>query len=341
MKPSDARFLQPVKQQQLRNKAIELFLKGKTITDISRQLQVSRQAVYNWIKRHSELGKHGLKSRKRGRPKAILMSSWQSAQIVNLVLNYCPDELSLPFFLWTREAVALLIKMKFNISPSKWTVGRYLTKWGFSPQKPARRAIEQSPQSIERWLKIEYPSIQKLSRKEKATIYWGDEMGLRSDHNVGRTYGIKGKTPIVKRTGNRFSCNMISAITNLGKLSFMVFRDNFIFETFLVFLKRLIRQSDRKVFLIVDRHPAHKSKIIRDWLTKNVDHIRLYYLPSYCPELNPDEFLNQDVKSHVGKHRPHTIAQMLKTLNSHLKARQKQPQIIQGFVRGCHPGYSA
>lgn len=123
-------------------------------------------------------------------------------------------------------------------------------------------------------------------------------MGLRSDHNVGRTYGMKGKTPVVNRTGNRFSCNMISTITNLGKLTFMVFHENFTSEIFLQFLKRLIRQCDRKVFLIVDNHRAHKSKKVNAWLTDNVDRIRLYYLPSYCPELNPDEFLNQDVKSY-------------------------------------------
>lgn len=340
MKSSDARFLRPVVQQQLRHEAVELFLNGKNPTYISRQLGVSRQAVYNWIKRHSASGKRGLRIRKRGRPKGTQMKPWQSAQIVNFIKNYCPDELSMPFFLWTRESVALLIFNKFKIKLSKWTVGRYLAKWGFSPQKPARRAFEQDPQAIENWFKIEYPLIQKLSRKEKATIYWGDEMGLRSDHNVGRTYGLKGKTPIVKRTGNRFSCNMISAITNLGKLNFMVFHENFESEIFLNFLKRLIRQSDRKVFLIVDQHRAHKSKKVMDWLTRNMERIRLYYLPSYCPELNPDEFLNQDVKSHVGKQRLHTKAQMIKTLNSHLKMRQKQPHVIQNFVRGCHSAYS-
>ena len=108
-----------------------------------------------------------------------------------------------------------------------------MANWGFSPQKPARRAIEQNPKAIEKWFEIEYPAIQKLAKKEKATIHWGDEMGLRSDHNVGRTYGLKGKTPIVKRTGNRFSCNMISTITNLGKLSFMVFHENFTSKYFL------------------------------------------------------------------------------------------------------------
>jgi transposase len=341
MKQQDARFLHPVIQQGLRRNAVDMFLKGNSKISISKQLGVSRRSVYKWVKAYNESGDQGLIIHKRGRPKGTQLQPWQSAQIVNLIKNSCPDELSLPFFLWTRESVGLLIRNKFNIKLSKWTVGRYLANWGFSCQKPARRAIEQDPKAIERWFKVEYPAIQKLARKDKATIYWGDEMGLRSDHNVGRTYGLKGKTPVVKRTGHRFSCNMISTITNLGKLSFMVFHENFTSEIFLRFLKRLIRQSDRKVFLIVDNHRAHKSKMVNKWLTENMKHIKLYYLPSYCPELNPDEFLNQDVKSHLGKKRLHTKFQMVKTLSSHLKMRQKQPHVIQNFVKGCHPRYAA
>lgn len=341
MKHSDARLLPPVIQRQLRQEALELFLNGKNPTDISKHLCVSRQSVYNWIKKHSESGKQGLRIHKRGRPKGTQLLPWQSAQIVNLVKNYCPDELSIPFFLWTRESVGLLIQNKFNIKLSKWTVGRYLTNWGFSPQKPARRAIEQNPKAIEHWFEVEYPTIQKLAKKEKATIHWGDEMGLRSDHNVGRTYGIKGKTPVVKRTGNRFSCNMISTITNLGKLRFMVFHENFTEDVFLRFLSKLIRHKDRKIFLIVDNHRSHKSKKVNAWLKCNVEHIQLFYLPSYCPELNPDEFLNQDVKSYMGKQRVHTKSQMVKNLDKHLKMRQKQPHIIQNFIKGCHPEYAA
>lgn len=247
----------------------------------------------------------------------------------------------MPFYLWTREVVAMIIKTKFKISLSKWTVGRYLAKWGFSSQKPARRAIEQNPKAIEKWFKIEYPSIQKLSKKEMATIHWGDEMGLRSDHSVGKTYGLVGRTPIVRRTGNRFSCNMISTITNLGKLSFMVFHENFNSEIFLTFLKRLVQQSTRKIFLIVDRHRAHRSKQVQQWLTEHENAIRIFYLPSYCPELNPDEFLNQDVKAHLCRKRIKNKAEMIKKLNNHLKMRQKQPDIIQKFIKGCHPKYAA
>lgn len=341
MKHSDARLLPPVIQRKLRHEALDLFLKGKNPTDISKQLGVSRQSVYNWIKRHSKSGKQGLEIHKRGRPKGTQLQSWQSAQIVNLIKNSCPDELSMPFFLWTREAVGQLIKDKFKISISKWTVGRYLANWGFSPQKPARLAIEQNPKAIEEWFEIEYPMIQKLAKKENATIHWGDEMGLRSDHNVGRTYGIKGKTPVLKRTGNRFSCNMISTITNLGKLSFMVFHENFTEDVFLKFLKRLVHQYNRKVFLIVDNHRAHKSKKVKKWLTENVKCIKIFYLPSYCPELNPDEFLNQDIKSYMGKQRVHTKAEMLNNLNKHLRMRQKQPNVIQNFVRGCDLRYVA
>lgn len=341
MKLKDARLLPPVIQQDIRHKAVEMFSEGFSKVHIAKLLCVSRRSVYKWVKAHNKSGNKGLEIHKRGRPKGTQLQPWQSAQIVNLIKNSCPDELSMPFFLWTRESVRLLIQDKFNIKLSKWTVGRYLTNWGFSPQKPARRAIEQNPKAIERWVQVEYPAIQKQARKDKATIHWGDEMGLRSDHNVGRTYGMKGKTPVVKRTGNRFSCNMISTITNLGKLTFMVFHENFTSEIFLQFLKRLVRQSNRKILLIVDNHRSHKSKMVNEWLTKNVDRINVYYLPSYCPELNPDEFLNQDVKSHLGKQRLHTKAQMVKSLSSHLKMRQKQPHIIQNFIKGCHPRYAA
>jgi transposase len=341
MKEKDARSLHPVIQKEVRHRAIDMFLSGVSKVDISKQLCVNRRSVYKWVKAYENLGEDGITIDKRGRPKGTQLQSWQCAQIVSLIKNHNPDELSMPFFLWTRDSVGALILNKFNVKLSKWTVGRYLAKWGFSPQKPARRAIEQDPIAIKKWFEIEYPSIQKLAKKEMATIHWGDEMGLRSDHNVGRTYGLIGKTPVVRRSGNRFSCNMISVITNLGKLSFMIFHENFTSEVFLKFLNRLIQQAPRKVFIIVDRHKSHKSKQVQQWLTKNEKAIRVFYLPNYCPELNPDEFLNQDVKAHLGKKRVKNKAEMIKNLNSHLRMRQKQPKIIQNFIRGCHAKYAA
>jgi transposase len=340
MKEKDARFLPPVVQQELRQRAIELFLDNTSQKNISKILGVSRQSVWKWVKSYKELGDKGLKIRKRGRPQGGQLQPWQSAQVVKIVKNSCPDEIGMPFLLWTRESIGSLIKKIFDITLSKWTVGRYLSKWGFSPQKPSRKAVEQNPQAIRNWLQIEYQRIHKQANKEQATIHWGDEMGLRSDHNVGRTYGLKGKTPIVKRAGNRFSCSMISTITNLGRLSFMIFEENFNEDIFLKFLKRLVCQSSRKIFLIVDQHSAHKSKKTKEWLRLNEKDIRIFYLPSYCPELNPDEFLNQDVKANVGRKVSHTRIEMRKNLNAYLRMRQKQPYIIQNYITKCQTVYA-
>ena len=135
----------------------------------------------------------------------------------------------------------------------------------------------------------EYPAIRQQAKSEKAQIYWGDEMGLRSDHAVGRSYGLRGQTPVIEATGKRFGCNMISAITNQGRLNFMVFKDRFVSKVFLEFLNRLVRQSERKVFLIVDNHPVHRSKKVKLWLQEHEEEIRVFFLPGYSPELNPDE----------------------------------------------------
>lgn len=340
MRCLDARSLAPVEQEQVRNAAVKLFLSGSNPTTISRKLSVSRQAVYNWLQKYLNLGDSGLKTHKQGRPKGSLLLPWQSAQIVKMIKNYCPNDLGLPFFLWTRESAGVLIFKKFQIRYSKWTVGRYLAKWGFTSQKPIKRAFEQNPHAIKKWFEIEYPLIQRRAKKEKAAIYWGDEMGLRSDYASGKTYGIKGQTPVFRSTGKRFSCNMISAITNHGKLYFMIYQEKFTEDIFIKFLKKLVRQVDRKLFLIVDRHPSHQSKKVRQWLTVNERMIRLEFLPPYCPELNPDELLNQDVKSNVGKKRAQNSFEMIKNLNSHLRMRQKQPDIIQKFVSGCHPLYA-
>jgi transposase len=331
----------PVKQKSPQEIAVELFHNNVPKQDISRTLGVSRKTIWNWLTTYFKKGTPGIRKIKRGRPKGIQLEPWQGAQIVKDIINYCPDELSLPFSLWTREAVMALILKKFNISLSKWTIGRYLARWNFTVQKPINRAFEQDSKAIENWLKHDYPNIQKASKREKAEIHWGDEMGVRSDHTNGRTYGLKGKTPVIKRSGNRFSCNMISTVTNLGKLSFMIFEENFDENIFLRFLKKLVQQSNKKVFLIVDRHQAHRSKKVKTWLTSSEKSIKIFYLPSYCPELNPDEFLNQDTKVSLEKKRPRNRPEMIKNLKTHLQMRQRQPKVVQSFVKACNSAYIA
>jgi len=238
----------------------------------------------------------------------------------------------LSFALWTRSAVQELIDRRFGISLSKWTVGRYLKKWGFTPQKPTRRAYERDPAAVKKWLGEKYPAIAKDAKKQGAEIHWGDEMGLRSDHQTGTSYGRKGRTPVIPGTGRRFSCNMISTITNQGKLSFMVFTKRFTADVMIEFLRRLIRQVGRKVFLIVDGHPVHRSAKVRRFIERHAEKISLLFLPGYSPELNPDELLNQDVKSNaLGRCRPQDQPEMIGQVRSYLRQTQHRPYIVKNY----------
>jgi hypothetical protein len=243
------------------------------------------------------------------------------AQTAKALRDQMPDQLKLPFYLWTREAVVQLVERRYKVRISVWTAGRYLRRWGFTPQRPVKRAYERKEEAVRTWLDEEYPALRKRAKAEGGAIYWGDEMGLRSDHVAGRSWSLKGKTPVVDATGKRFGCNMISAITNQGQLNFMVFQGRFTTSVFLKFLQRLIRQVDRKVFLIVDGHPVHRARKVRDWVQAHAEEIEIFYLPGYSPHLNPDEILNQDIKSNaVGRNRATTVDELMKFVRAFLPA---------------------
>ena len=259
-----------------------------------------------------------------------------------MIVGKLPDQLKLPFYLWTRAAVASLIAREYGIAVSLVTVERYLRAWGLSPQKPARRAYERNDAAITRWLKQEYPAIARQAKRDKAAIYWGDEMGRRSDHVIGTSYAPVGRTPVVRATGQRFGCNMISAITNKGALAFMVFEGKFKASVFVAFLQWLLKQVAGKIYLIVDGHPVHKSGAATRVAATHASRLRLIRLPGYCPELNPDELLNQDVKTNgLGKSRPTNRTKLLAIVRSHLYRRQKQPQVITNLFREKQVRYAA
>jgi len=341
MKTLDARSLPSVAQEDLRRKAVKAVLDGKTQVEAAKLFGITRQAVGKWMKAYREGGVKKLKAKRKGRPKGVSLLPWQAAQIVKAIVGRNPDQLRLPFCLWTREAVGQYIELRFSKRLSRWTIGRYLGRWGLTPQKPMRRAYEQKPEEVKRWLEEEYPTIKRKAKEEKAEIYWGDEMGLRSDHTVGRSYGRRGQTPIIPGTGKRFGCNMISTITNYGRLSFMVFKQNFQADVFIEFLRRLIRQSNKKVFLIIDGHPVHRSGKVKKWLKKNEKNIRQFFLPGYSPELNPDEILNQDVKSNaVGRKRAKNQKELISNVRGYLWSRQRKPHIVRNYFHEKHVQYA-
>lgn len=259
-----------------------------------------------------------------------------------MIIDAMPDQLKLPFYLWTRAAVASLIRREYGIEVSLTTLGRYLAAWGMSPQKPVRRAYERNDAAIARWLSEEYPAIAREAKRESAVIYWGDEMGLRSDHVAGTSFAPVGQTPIVRATGQRFGCNMISAITNRGHLAFMVFQGKFDARLFIGFMQRLLKQAQGKVYLIVDGHPVHRSGQAKKFVEAHAAQLRLIRLPGYCPELNPDELLNQDVKTNaLGKSRPMNRTEMMVGVRRHLHPRQRQPQVIRNLFKEKHVRYAA
>ncbi|MBD3885479.1 IS630 family transposase [Phormidium tenue FACHB-886] len=342
MKLKDARHLSPDAQEALRYRVVNAVENGMSKSEAARVFQVSRTAVHYWTKAVDEQGAKALKSKKRGRRHSSRLAPHQAATTVRLLTKKCPDQLGLPFALWTRESVGQLLEQRYGVSVSVWTVGRYLKRWGLTPQKPLRRAYEQDPKAVKQWLAVDYPAIVKLAKQEGAQIHWGDEMGLRADDQTGRSYSKRGQTPVVPGTGQRFGCNLISTLTNHGTLYFKLFSQNFNGDVMLDFLRRLIRQIPQKVFLIVDKHPVHLSAKVNRWLEQHADRIRMFLLPSYSPELNPDELLNHDVKANaVGRKRAKTKGEMMENVRRHLRRRQRQREVVQRFFHEKHVAYAA
>jgi len=346
MTSTDARSLSASAQEALRRRVVTAVAGGMNQTEAARVFAVSRQAVNAWWGRYEEAGSRALRAQKRGRPAQPCLPKAQVAQVIGLIRDRCPDQLRLPFALWTREAVCDLLSQRFGLEVSVWTAGRYLKAWGLTPQKPLRRAYEQNPVAVQKWIDQEYPAIRAEAKAQKACIYWGDEMGMRSDHQAGTSYGIKGQTPVIPGTGQRFNCNMISALTNRGELSFMVFKERFTAAVFIVFLARLLRLAKAtgrsKVFLIVDGHPVHRSLKVRRWSERCAQSLRLFFLPGYSPELNPDELLNQDVKTNaVGRRRPADQPEMIANVRGYLRSTQRQPEIIRNYFHEKNVRYAA
>lgn len=304
MSKSDARFLTSEAQEALRFRVVAAVRGGMTQTKAAEVLGVSRASVNGWMGR-ARAGTKALATGARGRPKSPALSSRDSARVVRRIVGACPDRLRLPFALWTREAVVMLLERDFGLSVSVWTAGRYLRSWGMTPQEPVRRAYERDPVAVAAWLNDTYPAIARRARAEGAEIHWGDEMGLRADYQAGRSWGLRGDTPFVPGTGQRFRCNMISTITNKGRLAFMLFIENFDTPVFVRFLRRLVRYVGRKTFLILDSHFVHKAGAARKRLERHRHEVEVFFLPTYAPDLNPDELLNQDVKANaLGRRRP-------------------------------------
>jgi transposase len=280
MKRKDARSLSAGEKASLRFRAVRQVISGKKQIEVADHLGVTRQAVGKWVKAYRrESDFEALRKKPQGRPKRGKLLPWQAAEVVKTISDNTPEQLSLPFYLWTRDAVAQLIGERFGLQLSIWTIGRYLTSWGFKPSRPIDQYSVKTAKETTLWLQEEYSEIRKDAKREKATIYWADEKGLDFDYIPDRSFGTRGHTQYIGGTAEHFRCNMLSATTNKNRVYFMATDSVVKADLFLEFLKRLMRHSQRKLFTITDNYFVKRSREIKIWLDENVSQIQLISLP--------------------------------------------------------------
>ena len=285
----------------LRRRAVHARELGYSVVAIAAILGVREETVSRWCVKYQQGGEEALPGNRTGRPvgSGRLLGQQQDEAIQQLIDTKTPQELGIASALWTRQAVQDLIKQQTGQRLPIRTVGEYLNRWGYTPQRPVRKAYKQDPEKVAQWLEKTYPEIEKRAAEEDAEIHWGDETGVRSTCQHSRGYAHPQDTPELTVPGSRFSVNMISTITNQGKVRWMIYTGKMNAALFLVFLSRLIAGASKKVFLIVDNLSVHDANAVEEWLAERKGKIEVFYLPKYAPERNPDEYLNCDVKGNI------------------------------------------
>lgn len=332
---TDARKLTATELRTLRIRGVKAVQAGEHPDKVAVTLGVSRAAVFNWLSLYRSGGWQALEAKSRGGRKRKL-SPEALQDIAAIVLNDDPRQHLFSFALWTLEFIQKIILQRHKVELSRYAISKILKQLGLSPQRPLWRAWQQDPKKVEAWLEDQYPQIKRRAKKLGAEIYFGDEAGVRSDGHAGTTWGIKGMTPIVKATGARFGLNVISAVSNRGKLRFMITEGTVGAAQFIEFLKRLLVGAANPVFLIVDGHPAHRSKMVKEFVAQSCGELELYNLPAYSPELNPDELVWKHLKNDVvGKQTVRDKSELRKLVDRTMRSIQKLPNLLRSFFQ--HP----
>jgi len=340
MRETDGRKLTHDVLEAIRIRAVRSIEEGESPEVVIKALGMNRRTVYRWIALYREGGKEALRAKPlMGRP--LILSGAQLRWIYRTIVTKNPLQLRFPFALWTREMVQELIERKYGVRLSVVSVGRLLKKLGLTCQKPLMRAFQQDPGVVRQWIEDDYPTIKRLARKEHADIYFEDEAGIRSDYHRGTTWGVKGTTPVVRTTGARFSLNMISAITSKGAMRFMTYKGKMTGPRFCEFLKRLIHNAPGTVFLILDGHPVHHASLVKKFVEATNGRLRLFYLPPYSPELNPDELVWNNVKAKIGRASLKGPDDFHHKVRHHLMSLQRCPQKIRSFFNEPSVRYAA
>jgi transposase len=344
MNDHDARNQSLAELHERRKQVIRLHKKAFGVMQIVELTNLSWPAVRTAIDLYEVGGMAALKPKERGKKSGDgrILTPEQEAHIRKLIADQRPEQLKMDFALWTRAAVGELIVHEFKIALSVRGVGKYLKRWGFTPQKPIKKAYEQSPEAVKKWIDEEYPAIAERAKAEGGEIHWGDETALVNTHVRGRSYAPKGKTPVTFAPGTRQKLSMISTVTNKGQARWMIIDGNFGADRLIEFFEALIKDAAKKIFLILDNLRAHHSKLVKAWLAERTDRIEVFYLPSYAPELNPDERLNADMKHAIGSKVPVRTKSKLKTAaEDHMTTIGTAPERVRAYFQDPRVKYAA
>ncbi len=299
----DARQLSDEELQVLRLRALHGLELGYSQVALADLLGVCNETISRWWTAYNAEGLPSLPGGRTGRPlgSGRLLSDQQAQHIQELIDNNSPEKLGIPHALWTRRAVRDLIRKECAVDLAERTVGEYLRRWGYTSKKPSRHSRYQDPDEVAQWLEETYPAIEEQASREDAEILWTDEVGVQADQHPGTGYAREGERATMEVPGPHIRVNQISAISNEGTVRFMTYKGALTAAVFLVFLGRLVAGATRKMLLIADQLQAHKAPEVQAWLEEHKDRIEVFYLPAYAPELNPVEYLNNDVKGRVNK----------------------------------------
>jgi transposase len=341
--------LSPREQEGLRLRIVRVAKKNQRpggkidVAKVAEICECSESHVRSTWRKYQIGGVGALKCIKMGRPgDSGHLTSEQQKEIREMIVDKCPDQLKLKGFLWDRRLVQELVKQKYGISIGIRAMGDYLNKWGFTPQRPMKRSYKQKPEEVTRWLEDTYPSIAQKAKEENAEVMWGDEVGVQNEANYIRGYAPMGQTPVLPVGNERLKVNMISAISNQGKLRFMFYKDTMTQQRFIEFLGRLIKGAERKILLIVDNLKVHHGKLVASWLAEHRDQIELFFLPPYSPEYNPDEYLNGNLKREMSKQGFSKSVDELKTKAlGVMRCFGKKPKHVASFFNAKLVAYAA
>ena len=326
---------------ELRKRGVAAVQAGESPESVAAALGVNLRTVFRWLAQYRQGGWGKLEARKRGgRPPKLDGSAMR--WIYKTVVDKTPLQLNFPFALWTAVMVQALIVNRFGVHLSRSSVSRLLHQLGLSAQRPLWRAYQQNPEAVQRWLTEDFPEIQRRARRAGAQVFFADEAGVRSDYHSGTTWGKRGQTPIVSSTGARFAINIISAVSAQGELRFMITKGRATATVFIDFLKRLLVNATGPVFVIADGHSTHRAKLVERFVATQQGRLALFILPPYSPELNPDEYVWNDLKNHgIGRKVITSLTQMRHAVLSHLHQLQKLPGVVRGFFHAPTTCYAA